>query len=84
VIHPGEPGPGRPSPDRRTLALQWEAVDFGDPLATPPRPAAITVLRSVRAGHANSRTTELVYRHQLRPVMEKGAAAMDQLLGRTA
>jgi hypothetical protein len=23
------------------------------------------------AGHTNSRTTELVYRHQLRPVMEK-------------
>jgi integrase len=31
------------------------------------------------AGHANSRTTELVYRHQLRPVMEKGAEAMDRL-----
>jgi integrase len=31
------------------------------------------------AGHANSRTTELVYRHQLKPVMEKGAEAMDHL-----
>ena len=31
------------------------------------------------AGHATSRTTELVYRHQLRPVMEKGAQAMDAL-----
>jgi integrase len=30
-------------------------------------------------GHSNSRTTELVYRHQLRPVMEKGAEAMDKL-----
>jgi integrase len=36
------------------------------------------------AGHTNSRTTEIVYRHQLRPVMEKGAQAMDQLFGRTA
>jgi integrase len=36
------------------------------------------------AGHANSRTTELVYRHQLRPIMEKGAEAMDQLFGRSA
>jgi integrase len=35
------------------------------------------------AGHTNSRTTEIVYRHQLRPIMEKGAQAMDQLLGRT-
>jgi integrase len=36
------------------------------------------------AGHATSRTTEIVYRHQLRPVMEKGAQAMDQLFRRTA
>jgi integrase len=36
------------------------------------------------AGHATSRTPEIVYRHQLRPVMERGAQAMDQLLGRTA
>jgi integrase len=155
-------------------ALHWDAVDFGDPHATPPRPPSVAVWRSVRhggdtktlrsrrtlrmpafaadalrelrdregrdtgpvfatrdgneldaanvrrefraalaaagiqgrwtprelrhtfvslmsdsgvpveeiarlAGHANSRTTELVYRHQLRPVMEKGAEAMDQL-----
>jgi integrase len=36
------------------------------------------------AGHASSRTTEIVYRHQLRPVMEKGAQAMDQIFRRTA
>jgi integrase len=36
------------------------------------------------AGHTNSRTTELVYRHQLRPVMEKGADALDQLFGGAA
>jgi hypothetical protein len=31
------------------------------------------------AGHTSSRTTEIVYRHQLRPFMENGALAMDQL-----
>jgi hypothetical protein len=36
------------------------------------------------ASHATSRTTEIVHRHQLRPVIEKGAQAMDQLFGRTA
>jgi integrase len=36
------------------------------------------------AGHTNSRTTELVYRHQLRPVMETGAQALDQLFGGAA
>jgi integrase len=36
------------------------------------------------AGHTSTRTTEIVYRHQLRPVMEKGAQALDQLFGSTA
>jgi len=36
------------------------------------------------AGHTNSRTTELVYRHQLRPIMEKGAEALDELFGGAA
>jgi integrase len=36
------------------------------------------------AGHTTTRTTELVYRHQLRPVLEKGAQAMDQIFPRTA
>jgi integrase len=35
-------------------------------------------------GHTSSRTTEIVYRHQLRPVMENGALTMDQLFTRTA
>ena len=160
-------------------ALRWDAVDLGDPHASPPRPPCVAVWRSVRAsadtktarsrrtlampdmavtelcrlqaaegrttgsvfatrdggeldaanvrrefraavksagitgtwsprelrhtfvslmsdsgvpveeiarlaGHATSRTTELVYRHQLRPVMEKGAGTMDQLFGGAA
>lgn len=32
-------------------------------------------------GHANSRTTEKVYRKELRPVLRKGAEAMDTLFG---
>jgi integrase len=36
------------------------------------------------AGHTSSRTTEIVYRHQLRPIMENGALAMDELVPRTA
>lgn len=32
------------------------------------------------AGHANSRVTESVYRHQLRPVMTAGAETMDRVL----
>ncbi|MGA8993856.1 MAG: hypothetical protein WB441_06085 [Nocardioidaceae bacterium] len=30
-------------------------------------------------GHAGTHVTELVYRHQLRPVIESGAVAMERL-----
>ena len=32
-------------------------------------------------GHASSKVTEMVYRHQLRPVMTPGAEKMDFLFG---
>ena len=32
-------------------------------------------------GHAGTTVTELVYRHQIRPVIQKGAEVMDQLFG---
>ena len=31
------------------------------------------------AGHASSRTTETIYRHELRPVITTGADVMDQI-----
>jgi hypothetical protein len=31
------------------------------------------------AGHSSSRTTEVVYRHELRPVITTGADAMDKI-----
>jgi hypothetical protein len=33
------------------------------------------------AGHANTRTTEVVYRRELRPVLTTAAEAMDKLFG---
>ena len=36
------------------------------------------------AGHANTRTTEVVYRRELRPVLTAGAEAMDKLFQRTS
>ena len=32
-------------------------------------------------GHAGTRVTEAVYRHQLRPVLLGGASAMDRIFG---
>ena len=34
-------------------------------------------------GHSGTTVTELVYRHQLRPVIQTGAIVMDQLFGGT-
>ena len=34
------------------------------------------------AGHNRAATTELVYRHELRPVITTGAEAMDRILAR--
>ena len=34
-------------------------------------------------GHSDSRTTETVYRHELRPVIATGAMVMDQLLSKS-
>jgi integrase len=36
------------------------------------------------AGHSSTRTTEVVYRRQLRPVITGGAQTLDRLLGQTA
>ena len=33
------------------------------------------------AGHSRSRTTEVIYRREIRPVLVKGAEVMDQLFG---
>jgi len=33
------------------------------------------------AGHASTRTTEVVYRRELRPVMTVGAEIMDEIFG---
>jgi len=35
------------------------------------------------AGHASTRTTEVVYRRELRPVITTGAEIMDELFTRT-
>jgi len=35
-------------------------------------------------GHSDIRTTETVYRHELRPVIRTGAGVMDRLLGKKA
>jgi hypothetical protein len=33
------------------------------------------------SGHSGTNVTELVYRHQIRPVIQTGATVMDRLFG---
>jgi integrase len=35
-------------------------------------------------GHTNTKTTELIYRHQIRPVVEEGATEMDRIFPKLA
>ena len=53
------------------LALEVESSD------RLPAPLAEEIARI--AGHSSSRTTEVVYRRELRPVLTTGAEAMDKL-----
>jgi hypothetical protein len=41
-------------------------------------------MRHALAGHATTRTTEIVYRRELRPVITTGAEIMDKVFGPTA
>jgi integrase len=52
---------------RRTLGLPEMAVD------------ALRAHKKRQAGHSSSRTTEVVYRRELRPILTTGAEAMDRL-----
>jgi hypothetical protein len=43
---------------------------------------ALSVEISRLVGHSGTTVTELVYRHQLKPVIQTGATVMDELFGR--
>lgn len=62
-----------------TLEL-WRAVRaHGDTKTTKSRRTLELPSRCIDVRHANTRVTELVYRKELRPVLTRGAAAMDDL-----
>jgi integrase len=43
---------------------------------------ALSLEISRLVGHSGTTVTELVYRHQLKPVIQTGATVMDELFGR--
>ena len=66
-----------PLRERDTSTVQAAA----DAFLSSPRYANPNTRRGYadNAGHSSSRTTEVVYRRELRPVLTTGAEAMDRL-----
>ena len=76
---------------RRSFRSICRAADIGDGWAPRELRTSFVSLLSASgvpveeiarlAGHSSSRTTEIVYRKELRPVLVKGAEIMDQIFG---
>jgi len=65
---------GRPVDPR----ADWQ--EWSDILAGAGIPHAVEEIARL-AGHSSSRTTEVVYRHELRPALTAGAEVMDGIFG---
>jgi integrase len=63
------------------LGSKWTPRELRHSFVSLMSESGVPVAEIARlAGHANSRTTEIVYRKELRPVITAGAEAMDRLL----
>ena len=75
---------------RRALALvpdinpsDWTPRELRHSFVSVLSDAGVPVEEISRlVGHSGTTVTELVYRHQLKPVIQTGATVMDQLFGR--
>jgi integrase len=57
-------------------------VSYGTPsFRCSPMPACPSRIFAQLVGHSGTTVTELVYRHQIRPVIQTGATVMDRLFG---
>ena len=59
-----------------SLALDWGAIEL--PGCASRQGVPVEEIARL-AGHASSRTTEVIYRRELRPVITTGAEVMDQI-----
>jgi len=76
---------------RRDFRKVCRAAGIGDRWVTKELPTSFVSMMSHRgvpveeiarlAGHSSSRTTEVIYRRELRPVITTGAEVMDQIFG---
>ena len=62
------------------LGAALDAARAADLVREPDGPPRVSIEEIARlAGHASTRTTEVVYRRELRPVITTGAEIMDEL-----
>ena len=69
------------SPKRPVSALDWAPRDLRHTFVSLMSADGVPIEEIARlAGHNHTATTELVYRHELRPVITTGAEVMDRIL----
>ncbi len=67
------------------IGEHWTPRELRHSFVSPMSSSGVPVEEIARlAGHSNTRTTEVVYRRELRPVLTTGAEAMDRLFRPTA
>ena len=68
------------SPLRPGLGARWVPKELRTSFVSMMSYQGVPVEEIARlAGHASSRTTEVIYRRELRPVIATGAEVMDQI-----
>jgi hypothetical protein len=73
--------PQRPPPPTAETHLKSEEPDWVE-VGRCHVGEALSLEISRLVGHSGTTVTELVYRHQLKPVIQTGATVMDELFGR--
>jgi integrase len=69
--------------ERAGIGSSWSPRELRHTFVSLMSESGIAVEEIARlAGHSSSRTTEVVYRHELRPVITTGADAMDKMFDR--
>lgn len=67
------------------VAADWILRELWHSLVSLLSDGGLTIEQiSCLVGHSSTAVTETVYRHQLNPVVEDGATAMDRILPTTA
>ena len=68
-------------PSRAGLGESWTPRELRHTFVSIASEAGVAIEEiAALAGHSNTRTTELVYRKELRPVLRTGATVMAELL----